>query len=217
MIKQTLIIALLSINLISACTEPVKSNAIMKQPNSIDKLEHFVPTKLQIASGLLEGIAALPYLLNTPIRTINKALTEAQAEISLDKIYQVVYSKTFKEVPPVSGNTGIPYKGIKQSNKFLKKLLSQDYSFKVLDNDQYILISLINKSKEIIDWAALPKKYLQSQKAQAILLSLAANSILNDKRMPEYKEIETTWLKQKAAAREIVEQRFNEINQRMGI
>ena len=162
--KQTSIIILLSISLISACTESVKPNNTVKQSNSIDKLENFVPTKLQIASGLLEGIAALPYLLNTPIITINKAFIEAQAEISLDKTYQSVYGKALTEVPPVSGNTGILYKGMKQTNKFLKRLLNENYSFTALYNDQYILISLINKSKQIIDWAALPKKYLQTQK-----------------------------------------------------
>ncbi|WP_069470140.1 hypothetical protein [Candidatus Marithrix sp. Canyon 246] len=214
MLKQTSIIILLSIGLISACTESVKPTNTVKQTSSIDKLENFVPTKLQIASGLLEGIAALPYLLNIPIITINKALIEVQAEISLDKTYQIVYGKTFKEVPPVSGNTGIKYKGIKQTNKFLKKLLNEEYSFTALESDQYILISLINKSKEVIDWAALPKKYLQTQKAQAILITLAANSVLNEKTMPKYKEIETRWVK---SAREIVEQRFDEINQRMGV
>jgi len=214
MIKQTSIIILLSISLISACTESVKLNDTVKQSNPIDKLENFVPTKLQIASGLLEGIAALPYLLNTPIITINKALIEAQAEISLDKTYQIVYGKALTEVPPVSGNTGIQYKGIQQTNHFLKKLLNEEYSFKTLESDQYILISLINKSKQVIDWTALPKKYLQTQKAQAILITLAANSILNEKTMPEYKEIEARWMK---AAREIVEQRFEDINRRMGI
>jgi len=214
MLKQTSIIILLSISLISACTESVKPTNTVKQSNPIDKLENFVPTKLQIASGLLEGIAALPYLLNTPIITINKALIEAQAEINLNKTYQIVYGKTLTEVPPVSGNTGIEYKGIKQTNKFLKKLLKQDYSFTTLDSGQYILISLIDNSKKVIDWAALPKKYLQTQKAQAILITLAANSILNEKTMPEYKEIETRWLN---AAREIVEQRFEDINQRMGV
>jgi hypothetical protein len=212
--KQTSIIILLFISLISACTESVKPNNTVKQSNPIDKLENFVPTKLQIASGLLEGIAALPYLLNIPIITINKALIEAEAEINLDKTYQSVYGKTFKEVPPVSGNTGILYKGMKQTNKFLKQLLNKNYSFTALYNDQYILISLINKSKEVIDWTALPKKYLQTQKAQAILITLAANSVLNEKTMPKYKEIETRWVK---AAREIVEQRFEEINQRMGV
>jgi len=214
MIKQTSIIILLSISLISACTESVKPNNTVKQSNPLDRLENFVPTKLQIASGLLEGIAALPYLLNTPITTINKALIEAEAEISLDKIYQSVYGKALTEVPPVSGNTGIQYKGIKQTNKFLKKLLKQDYSFTTLDSGQYILISLIDKSKQVIDWAALPKKYLQTQKAQAILITLAANSVLNEKTMPEYKEIETRWMK---AAREIVEQRFEDINRKMGV
>jgi hypothetical protein len=214
MIKQTSIIILLSISIISGCTESVKPNNTIKQSNPVDKLENFVPTKLQIASGLLEGIAALPYLLNTPITTINKALIEAQAEINLNKTYQTVYGKALTEVPPVSGNTGIQYKGIKQTNEFIKKLLNQDYSFKTLETDQYILISLINNSKEVIDWAALPKKYLQTQKAQAILITLAANSILIEKTMPEYKEIETRWLK---AAREIVEQRFEEVNRRMGV
>ena len=60
----------------------------------------------------------------------------------------------------------------------------------------------------------ITKKILANPKAQAILITLAANSILNEKTMPEYKEIETRWMK---TAREIVEQRFEDINRRMGI
>jgi hypothetical protein len=67
----------------------------------------------------------------------------------------------------------------------------------------------------IIDWAALPKESFQTQKAQAILLTLAANAVLNEKRTPEYWDIEKRWLAGKA--REIVEQRTKDMNKRMGI
>ncbi len=72
-----------------------------------------------------------------------------------------------------------------------------------------------NPLDTIIDWAALPKESFQTQKAQAILLTLAANAVLNEKRTPEYWDIEKRWLAGKA--REIVEQRTKDMNKRMGI
>jgi len=68
---------------------------------------------------------------------------------------------------------------------------------------------------EVIDWAALSTSSIQTKKAQAIFLTLAANSVLNEKRMPEYWEIKKRWLA--GDARKIVEQRTKDMNRRMGI
>jgi len=62
----------------------------------------------------------------------------------------------------------------------------------------------------VIDWAALSKKSIQTQKAQAILITLAANSVLNEKKTPEYWDIEKRWLAGKA--REIVKQGSEDMN-----
>ena len=46
----------------------------------------------------------------------------------------------------------------------------------------------------IIDWAGLPRTNIRTQKAQAILMTLAANSILTDKHRPDYWSIERRWI-----------------------
>ena len=67
----------------------------------------------------------------------------------------------------------------------------------------------------VIDWAALSKESIQTQKAQAILITLAANSVLNDKKTPKYWNIEKRWLT--GGARHIVKKRNEDIKKRMGI
>jgi len=72
-----------------------------------------------------------------------------------------------------------------------------------------------NTLDTIIDWAALSKESIQTQKAQAILITLAANSVLNEKRTPEYWEIEKRWLA--GEARDVIKQRSEDIKKRMGV
>ena len=45
----------------------------------------------------------------------------------------------------------------------------------------------------VIDWAAVPRHAITNQKAQAILMTLGANSVLQDRRSAEYWHAEQRW------------------------
>ncbi len=46
----------------------------------------------------------------------------------------------------------------------------------------------------IIDWAGLPYDLMVTQKGQALMLTMAANSVINEKRSPDYWAIEKRWI-----------------------
>ncbi len=237
---------LLSLCLISACTQPKKDN---QDPNLSSLLLSAGRSSLshtQIAAGLLEGIASIPYYSSTDLATINQGLVEAQAEVTL------VDGTSFVDKPD----------NMKQATAFFQKVLKQHgvqkSHFYILtgieeSGGEYTLLAVVYRPIEaikvidksdnqtihlfsvddiffyapfetdvngkpldtIIDWAALPIKSLQTQKAQAIFITLAANSVLNDKKMPEYWNIEKRW--RHGGAYEIVKERFEDMNKRMGL
>lgn len=197
--------------LISACTSPKQTNVSIKTLVGVTLLSPF-----QIAAGLLEGIASVPYYLSTDFRTINEGLIKAQAKITLNDTYQLV-----------SSETDLLFKTMKQATSFFQELLKNN---NIYNHHHYILTAIKEISGkytllaviyrpidriEVIDWAALSINSIQSKQAQAIFITLATNSVLNDKRMPEYWEIKKRWLA--GDAREIVEQRTKDMNRRMGI
>jgi len=197
--------------LISACALPKKDKVLTESLVGVALLSPF-----QIAAGLLEGIASVPYYLSTDIRAINNGLIKAQAEITLDDTYQLVFS-----------DTNIIFKTMKQATSVFQELLRKkniyNHHYYILtaikeQSGKYTLLAVIYRPIdriEVIDWTALSINSIQSQKAQAIFITLAANSVFNEKRMPEYWEIKKRWLA--GDAREIVEQRTKDMNRRMGI
>ena len=68
---------------------------------------------------------------------------------------------------------------------------------------------------QIVDWAAVQRRDISTQKGQAILMTLAANSVLNNKRSPEYWTIEQRWIA--GDVRQIVAQRTAQLKKRMGV
>ena len=67
----------------------------------------------------------------------------------------------------------------------------------------------------IVDWAAIPREYFKTQKAQALLLTMAANSVVNEKRSPDYWAIEKRWIA--GEYQEITEQKMNAVKNKMKI
>jgi len=47
----------------------------------------------------------------------------------------------------------------------------------------------------VIDWAGLPRTATATQKGQALLITMAANAVLEDRRSPDYWEAEKRWLR----------------------
>lgn len=226
---------------------------------AVQGVGHLLLSPLQIASGLLEGIASLPYYLSTSLNEINQGLVNAQTRVTLENTYQSVYGKPLREVPE-SGDTGSVFNTMKSATQFFHRLLKQyripeshHYVLTSLEDDEYLLLAVIYRSSEapievidkyshqlssltpqeasfyvpfqqntngslldtVIDWAALPKTAVSTQKAQAILLTLAANSILNGKRSPDYWTAEKRWLR--GETRSIVQERESYVRTRMGI
>jgi hypothetical protein len=260
---KKIIIISLCIFFISCTTPPPKDGPSVKHgfSTALAGLGHLLLSPLQIAAGLLEGIASVPYYLSTSLQEINQGLIEAQADITLDDTYESAYGKRLTQVPP-SGDTGEIFRRMKHATEFFQKVLKQ---YGVLESNHYILTSITDNRSEdvlfavvyrsadtfeitdkydgktvrtfsskdrlfyepyakdiqgnqldiIIDWAALSLDTIQTQKAQAILITLAANSVLNEKRTPEYWDIEKRWLA--GQAHQIVEQRSKDMNRRIGI
>jgi hypothetical protein len=67
----------------------------------------------------------------------------------------------------------------------------------------------------IIDWAGVPRTTIKTQKGQAILLTLAANSVLINRRSDEYWGIARRWVD--GDYESIVAERKSQLDRRMGV
>lgn len=260
---KKLLILLLCFNLLSGCATHQREVPTIEHGffTALNGLEHLLLSPTQIAAGLLEGIASLPYYLSTHLQTINQGLVDAQADITLNNTYKSAYGKHLSEVS-LRFDTDIVFSTMKQATQFIQQVLKQygisDSSRYILTNifdrrDQYTLLAVVYRPVDtitvidkqdgkttrsfyfndklfyepyqrdtrgnfldiVIDWAVLSKESIQTQKAQAILITLAANSVLNDKKTPKYWKIEKRWLA--GGARNIIKKRSEDIKKRMGI
>jgi len=50
------------------------------------------------------------------------------------------------------------------------------------------------KLDEILDWTGIPRSYIKTQKGQALLMTLAANSILKNQQKKDFWDIKTRWI-----------------------
>ena len=67
----------------------------------------------------------------------------------------------------------------------------------------------------VIDWAGVPRTSIRTQKGQAILMTLAANSVLVNRRSDEYWTTESTWVA--GGYRDVVADRKSYLDTRMGV
>ncbi len=67
----------------------------------------------------------------------------------------------------------------------------------------------------IIDWAGVPRTTIRTQKGQAILMTIAANSVLVNRRSDDYWAIEERWVA--GDYKEIVAERKRYLDTRMGV
>lgn len=261
--KKTVII-LMCLVLFVSCSTPQSGHMNRNHGigSALTGFAHLILSPFQIAAGLIEGIASIPYYLSTNIHQINKGLIDAQAEITLDDTYESAYGKRLSSVPE-DGSTDEVFRRMKHATKYFQKVLNR---YGIIDADRYILtsidtansdgytlfavvhrpsdtINVIDKYTEntyrtfskadrlfyepfekdikgknldtIIDWAGLPKKHVQTQKAQALLITLAANSVISGKRSPDYWENERRWIAGDYI--EIVNQKMNKVKARMEI
>jgi len=223
-------------------------------------LAQLILAPFQIAAGLMEGIAAMPYYLSTSLNEINKGMIQANAKITLDDTYESAYGKRISAVPD-TGDTGEVFRRMKHATDYLQKVLKR---YGVAHPEHYILTSIdtansmgytlfavvyrpsgtirvIDKydgktiqtferadrlfyepfEKDvigrpldvIIDWAGLSRDFIGTQKAQAILITMAANSIVNGKKSPDYWDAERRWIA--GEYRVIVEERSSTVKNKM--
>ncbi len=66
----------------------------------------------------------------------------------------------------------------------------------------------------VIDWAGVPRTTIKTQKGQAILMTLAANSVIINRRSDSYWDIEKRWID--GEYKRIVAERKAQLDQRMG-
>ena len=67
----------------------------------------------------------------------------------------------------------------------------------------------------VIDWAGVQRTSIRTQKGQAILMTLAANSVLLNRRSDEYWSTEATWVG--GGFRDVVTARKSYLDRRMGL
>lgn len=67
----------------------------------------------------------------------------------------------------------------------------------------------------IIDWAGIHRDFVKTQKGQGILLTLAANAVVDRKRSPNYWQTETRWVA--GEYQDIVQKRMAEVQERLKI
>lgn len=241
--KKLMIATGLSVCLVSACAHNQSSG-----PNTGHGLNgffrgiaHLVLSPLQIAAGLLEGVASLPYYASTGLHAINQGMVDAQAKITLDDTYDAAYGKRIHEVKP-DGDTNEKFRRMKHATSYLQKVLKQ---YGVVDYQYYFLTSIDTANREgatlfaviyrpvnsitvvdkynhktvrnftvkdrlfyepyrsdfdgntldkIVDWAGVPAQSYDTQKMQAVLLTLAANAIADGKIRTDYWDAEKRWI-----------------------
>jgi hypothetical protein len=261
---KRLFLVLLCIMFFASCTTTNREGKKVQTGfgKALVGVTQLILSPLQIAAGLLEGIASMPYYLSTSLEDINKGMVAANAKLTLDDTYESAYGKRISGVSP-SGDTGETFQRMKHASEYFQKVLNR---YGVKDANHYILTSIdVANSKgytlfavvyrpldtikvidkydgvtvrtfsstdrlyyepfekdvdgrpldTLIDWSGMPREFVKTQKGQAILLTMAANSAVNEKKSPEYWDVEKRWIA--GEFEEITEQKMNAVRNKMKI
>lgn len=99
---------------------------------------YLILSPVQITTGLLEGVAALPYYAATGLHALNERLNEASAEVTLADTYNSAYGKDIRNVRD-DGDTGQVFRRMRDATVMFQKILKQ---YGVKDSQNYILTSV---------------------------------------------------------------------------
>jgi hypothetical protein len=143
---RTVFAALLSVGLIASCAAPQQGGPDAEHGfiSMFKGIGHLILSPLQIAAGLVEGVAALPYYAATSLTAINDGLAKAQAKVTLEDTYESAYGKKLNQVGP-EGDTGQVFRRMKNASEYFQKILKQ---YGIPDADHYILTSIDTANKE---------------------------------------------------------------------
>ena len=138
--------ALLSVSIIASCAAPQQGGPDAEHGfiSMFKGIGHLILSPLQIAAGVVEGVAALPYYAATSLTVINDGLAKAQAKVTLEDTYESAYGKKLDQVGP-EGDTGQVFRRMKNASEYFQKILKQ---YGVPDAEHYILTSIDTANKE---------------------------------------------------------------------
>ena len=133
-------VLLISMFFITACSTPQHGgpNAGRGFGGAMMGLMHLILSPIQIAAGVLEGVASLPYYAGTALGEINQGMVKAQAKVTLDDTYESAYGKRISQVDP-SGDTGEVFRRMKHASEYFQKVLKRQG---VANPSSYILTSI---------------------------------------------------------------------------
>ncbi len=126
--KAIVIVLCLSLIIGCATTEQKSANPEHGFGGALKGLTNLVLSPIQIAVGLVEGIASMPYYLATNIHDINKGMIKADASITLDDTYDSAYGTRLAGVPE-SGDTGEVFRRMKHATDYFQKVSSVPFNF----------------------------------------------------------------------------------------
>ncbi len=253
-------IVILAVFLVAGCVAPRHAQPNDPAHSLGEALGYIIVSPILILVGLLEGIASLPYYLDSDLHAMNREMEKADSDVTLDRTYQYAYNRPLESVPP-SGDTGKVFRHLKPATEHFQKVLKgygvEDYdrylitAVRTADREGYTLYSIVYRAERtirvrdsygrvrsvspsdnrdyykaferdaggnpldvVIDWAGVPRTVIKTQKGQAILMTLAANSVLINRRSDDYWAIEKRWID--GFYKEIAEVRKAQLDQRMG-
>lgn len=211
-----------------------------------------------VSSGMVAGLAFLPYLIAEDIHHTNHAMQMANTSATLDQTYRYAYDRPLDTVP-TSGNTGGIFRDMKSATQHFQAVLRghgvanpESYvltAIRTADREGYTLYALVHRPSSsirvrdqrgrlrtltpqdidyyrayrqdatgraldlVIDWAGVARTSISTQKGQAILLTLAANSVLINRRTDDYWTIERRWMS--GDYQNVVAERQKDIDRRL--
>lgn len=120
---------------------------------------YLILSPIQIASGLLEGVAALPYYAATGLHALNDKLNDAHADVTLADTYNSAYGKDLRNVRE-DGDTGQVFRRMRDATVLFQKILKQygvkdpqNYILTSVDtakNDGLVLFAVVHRQKTVI-------------------------------------------------------------------
>jgi hypothetical protein len=214
--------AIVSASLVTGCTAPPPSEVNHPAYGLGVALGYLVASPVLILAGLTEGIASAPYFVDADLHEMNRVMTTSAAPVDLGRTYEYAYDEPFDTVPP-SGDTGRLFRHMKPATRHFQNVLRgygvenpEHYvltAVRTADREGYTLYGLIyrpNTSIRVADGSgrirvltpdddefyqpyARDANAIRTQKGQAVLMTLAANSVLINRRSDEYWAVEKRW------------------------
>ena len=138
--KTTVIASLIALSLVGCASDPAGNGPSSQSgfASAGHGLLTLILSPLQIAAGVAEGIASLPYYASTGLHDLNRNLQRAQAKVTLTDTYAAAYGKDLQQVRD-DGDTGDTFTRMRQASTQFEQLLQQ---YGVVDAQHYILTSI---------------------------------------------------------------------------